>query len=215
MDGPRVAIIIPALNEEGSIAAVVRACCGYGMPIVVDDGSSDATAEVASREGVAVVSHAVNRGYDSAIESGFRRASELECAYAVTVDADGQHDPHIIGEIVMLLEAGADVVIGNRDKRPRVAEHCFALLTRLMYGIADPLCGMKGYRMAVYHDLGHFDSYGSIGTELALFGARNGYRIAQFPIVVRSREDTPRFGRSFKANMRIFRAMALFLRTLI
>jgi glycosyltransferase involved in cell wall biosynthesis len=210
MDRSRIGIVVPALNEERSIGAVVELCGRYGLAIVVDDGSSDRTATVAREAGATVVSHPANRGYDAALDSGFREAAALGSDLVVTIDADGQHDPELIGRFLAMLEADADVVIGVRDKRPRFAEHCFAALTRLLYGIRDPLCGMKGYRMSVYRALGHFDSYGSIGTELALFAARKGYRIAQVPVVVRDRADTPRFGRTLRANWKIFRAMLLF-----
>jgi glycosyltransferase involved in cell wall biosynthesis len=215
MDRSRVGIVVPALNEERSIGAVVKLCREYGTLIVVDDGSSDATAKVAAGEGAVVVSHGVNRGYDAAIDSGFCKAAEIGCEVVVTIDADGQHNPELIGRFLALLDSGADVVVGTRNKRPRLAEHCFAALTGLMYGIRDPLCGMKAYRMPVYRALGHFDSYGSIGTELALFAARKGYRLAQVPFVVGERADAPRFGRTLQANVKIFRAMGYFLGSLV
>jgi hypothetical protein len=63
--------------------------------------------------------------------------------------------------------------------------------------------------MSVYQALGHFDSYRSIGTELALFAARRGYRLAQVAVKTRDRADAPRFGRLLSANLRILRALAL------
>jgi glycosyltransferase involved in cell wall biosynthesis len=209
MDRSRLGIVIPALNEEQSIGGVVRACREYGVPIVVDDGSCDRTADISRSEGAEVVSHPLNRGYDAAIDSGFRRADALGCEFVVTIDADGQHNPELLAKYSALLEGGADVVIGNRSRRQRLAEHCFAYLTALLYGIADPLCGLKGYRLAVYRALGHFDSYGSVGTELALFAVRSGYRIEQLPVPVRERIGTPRFGRTIAANYKIFRALVL------
>jgi glycosyltransferase involved in cell wall biosynthesis len=215
MDRSRIGIVVPALNEERSIGAVVELCRRYGTPIVVDDGSTDRTAFVAREAGATVVSHPANLGYDAALDSGFRQAADMGSELVVTIDADGQHNPELIGRFLALLEGEADVVIGARNKRPRLAEHCFAALTRLLYGIRDPLCGMKGYRISVYRALGHFDSYGSIGTELALFAARKGYRIAQVPVVVRDRADAPRFGRTLQANWKIFRAMFLFARSIV
>jgi hypothetical protein len=129
----------------------------------------------------------------------------------ITIDADGQHAPELIGRMLELLDTDADLVVGIRERRQRFGEHCFAYLSRALYGIADPLCGMKGYRMSLYKQLGHFDSYGSIGTELALFAARNGSRVAQLPMPVRDREGQPRFGRRFIANHKILRAMFLSL----
>lgn len=209
MDGFRVAIIIPAFNEGSSIGSVIQKCKVFGFPIVVDDGSSDLTAVIAENEGAYVVRHSVNKGYDAALNSGFRQAAQLNCEYAITIDADGQHNPAIIQSFIDQLISGAELVLGVRDKRQRFAEHCFSFVTRLMYGILDPLCGLKGYKMTLYQQLGHFDSNGSIGTELMLFSVRNGHAFKQIPIVVAERDGQPRFGRTISANYKIFRALFL------
>lgn len=211
MDRSRLGIVIPAFNEENTIGTLVRECRNYGVPIVVDDGSSDRTSAVSHSEGADVVIHEINRGYDAALNSGFDRAANLGCEFVVTIDADGQHESELISRYIEWLDRGADVVIGIRDKRQRLAEHCFAFLAGLFFGVADPLCGLKGYRMSVYHALGHFDSYGSVGTELTLFAVRSGFRIKQLPIMVLERNGVPRFGRKPYANYRIFRAMFLSL----
>ncbi|MES2319251.1 MAG: glycosyltransferase family 2 protein [Pseudomonadota bacterium] len=209
MDRSRIAIVIPALNEAASIVPVIERARQFGLPIVVDDGSSDQTAVLARGAGAEVVSHVVNRGYDAALNSGFARAAELNMAYMITLDADGQHDPLLVQQFMQLLDGGAEIVVGARDKRARLAEHVFAFVARLLYGVRDPLCGMKAYRASLYRALGHFDSYGSIGTELTLFAAKNGFTMAQVDLPVRDRADAPRFGRTLAANMKIFRALAL------
>jgi glycosyltransferase involved in cell wall biosynthesis len=209
MDRSRIGIVIPALNESASIAAVVAATNGYGVSIVVDDASTDSTAELARRGGAIVVSHRRNLGYDGALNSGFMKAAELGCEVIITVDADGQHDPSLIKRFLNALDTGADVVIGVRSRRQRLAEHLFAWYTGLRYGISDPLCGMKAYRVAVFRALGHFDAYQSIGTELAIFAARRGYRLAQVPFDVRERNGASRFGRVLSGNLKILRAMVL------
>jgi glycosyltransferase involved in cell wall biosynthesis len=209
MDRPRVAIVIPAWNEAGTIADVVRAARGYGLPVVVDDGSTDRTAELAREAGAEVVSHESNRGYDAALNSGFQRAAELGCEIMVTADADGQHDPSLIRKFVDAIDAGADVVLGIRSRRQRLGEHMFAWYAKARFGIEDPLCGMKAYRREVYDALGHFDSYGSAGTELAIFAAKRRFRISQIRFTVREREGQSRFGQTLRGNYKIIRAMLL------
>ena len=66
---------------------------------------------------------------------------------------------------------------------------------------------MKAYKTSVYNSLGHFDSYGSIGTELMIFAAKKGCRIEQIPFEVRDRLGESRFGRVLSGNYKIFRAM--------
>lgn len=207
MERHRIGIVIPALNEATTISVVVSGACQYGVPIVVDDGSGDETGDLAKAASASVVRHDINLGYDQALNSGFARASELGCEYVVTMDADGQHNPTILSSFIQALEAGADVVVGIRDRRQRLTEHVFAWVSAAKWGIHDPLCGMKAYRIGVYKELGHFDSYVSIGTELAIFAAKRGKKIVQVPVKTRERNDEPRFGRRYSANRRILHAL--------
>ena len=209
MDRSRVGVVIPALNESATIQGIVEAVGLYGVPIVIDDGSTDDTAALAERAGAVVVSHGQNLGYDAALNSGFKKAAGLGSELIVTLDADGQHDPSLLQRFIDQIDAGADVAVGIRSRRQRLGEHLFAWYTSLRFGVKDPLCGMKAYRIAVYQKLGHFDSYTSVGTELMIFAAQNGYRFNQIPFVVRERVDQPRFGRIVAANYRIIRAMVL------
>lgn len=209
MEKYRVSIIIPALNESATVANIVTAVREYGIPVVIDDGSTDNTAELAIKSGAVVVVHNVNLGYDAALNSGFIKASELGSEIIVTIDADGQHDPSLIQKFIETIDAGADLVVGVRSRRQRFAEHLFAFYTKLRFGVKDPLCGMKAYRKKVYEDLGHFDSYGSIGTELTIFAAKKRARIGQIAFKVRDRRGESRFGKKLSGNYKIIRAMML------
>jgi glycosyltransferase involved in cell wall biosynthesis len=207
----RIAIIIPALNEAATIRAVIEGICAYGRSVVVDDGSNDATSSVASAAGALVVRHDFNQGYDSALNSGFKRAADLGCEFAITIDADGQHDPGRLSEYIRHLDEGCDVVLGVRDRMQRLGERIFAFVGRAIWGISDPLCGMKGYRMQQYLRAGAFDSFGSIGTELAVRIVASGGRYFEIPVVTRMRQDAPRFGRRFSGNAKILRALLILL----
>ena len=120
MERSRLAIIVPALNEQRSIASVVAAVTGYGLPIVVSDGSTDSTAEAAAAAGAIVVLHEQNQGYDAALNSGFIRAAELGAEFAITLDADGQHDPALIPSFTRLLADGERMVVGVRPRQARI-----------------------------------------------------------------------------------------------
>jgi glycosyltransferase involved in cell wall biosynthesis len=209
MDRSRIAIVIPALNESSTIVGVVEAAAKHGVPIVVDDGSTDGTAGLASRAGAVVISHVENLGYDAALNSGFKKAAELESEIIVTLDADGQHDPSLINKFIDAIGKGVDVVVGVRSRRQRLAEHLFAGCTSFRFGIKDPMCGMKAYRTVVYKALGHFDSCGSVGTELMIFAAKNGFRIGQIEFEARERNGRSRFGQAIAGNYKIMRAMFL------
>ena len=209
MERSRVAIIVPALNEAGTIGAVLERVNHYGFPIVVDDGSTDATGRVAREAGADVVTHPVNLGYDGALNSGFARASARGFAHVITIDADGQHNPAQLTEMIDFLEQGNELVLGRRDRLQRVGETIFAACTQRLWKVSDPLCGMKGYSMELYRQAGAFDTCQSIGSELALRSVSRGCKFVQMPIITRDRADAPRFGRRFAANYKILRAMVL------
>jgi dolichol-phosphate mannosyltransferase len=113
MERPRVGIVVPALNEAATIAAIVERISPSGQAIVVDDGSTDATAELARQAGADVVSPQVNQGYDGALNTGFARAKELGCTYIITMDADLSHDPKLIPYFLKKLKT-KKFVIGSR-----------------------------------------------------------------------------------------------------
>src|SRR5439155_1877457 len=117
----RVVIVIPAYNEKRSIITVIRGLKqqGFVRLIVVDDGSSDRTNELARQEGVILLRHILNRGLGGALGTGINAALRLGAEFIVTFDADGQHDPHDVGRLLDPIENGeADVVIGSRMLDP-------------------------------------------------------------------------------------------------
>lgn len=211
MERSRIAIIVPALNEEKAISAVLARIGEYGTAIVVDDGSRDATASLARAAGATVVTHALNQGYDAALNSGFALAERLGCAYLITVDADGQHNPDQLREMICYLDEGYQMVLGVRDRFQRSAEWLFARCSSLLWSISDPLCGMKGYSVEIYRQAGQFDTLQSIGSELAVRSKLAGARTIEMPILTRDRVDSPRFGRRFAANYKILRAMCMLI----
>ena len=111
-------VVVPAYNEGPSIASVVRAITEH-MPgskvTVVNDGSSDDTAERAREANALVLSLPVNLGIGGAVQTGFKYALENHYDYAIQIDGDGQHDPSESHHLILELLAGnADIVIGSR-----------------------------------------------------------------------------------------------------
>ncbi len=209
METSGIAIVVPAYNEGRTISKVVNDLGRYGLVIVVDDCSTDDTRVKAEAAGAIVLTHDANKGYDGALNTGFEKAASLNCSYIITFDADGQHDPLLIGEYLSYLQASHVMVAGVRPCCARVAEKIFSMVSTILWGLKDPLCGMKGYNLSAYLEQGFFDSYGSIGTELALFIAKRKYPFKQIEISIKNREGQPRFGNLIRANLKIFRAMIL------
>lgn len=111
-------VFIPAWNEEGSLPAVLaeaRASLPHADLLVIDDGSTDSTAQVARAGGADVVSFEENRGLRSGIAEGYRQALERGYDYCGRLDADGQHPADELARMLELVRAGgADVAIGSR-----------------------------------------------------------------------------------------------------
>jgi glycosyltransferase involved in cell wall biosynthesis len=107
---------IPAYNEEIAIGSVVlRAKKHAGTVLVIDDGSSDATADVAAAAGALVLRHEQNKGKGAALRNAFLKARELNADILVCLDADGQHNPDEIPDLIAPIQDGtADMVIGSR-----------------------------------------------------------------------------------------------------
>jgi glycosyltransferase involved in cell wall biosynthesis len=206
----RVIAVIPAFNEAKTIAAVVAGLRAHVADvIVVDDHSADATGEEAKRAGGIVLRNATNLGYDGSLNAGFAEAAHRGAGIILTFDADGEHDPADVPCLIApIAEDRADIVAGQRPRPAGFAERIFAFYTRLRYGIADPLCGLKAYRRGVYDAVGQFDTVQSIGTELMIKGLHKKFRLALVPIALRQRaDDSSRFyARRLRANLKILRA---------
>jgi glycosyltransferase involved in cell wall biosynthesis len=149
---------MPAHDEERVLSDVMARIPSRidGMlvvPIVVDDGSSDRTAEVARRSGAFVLTHLTNLGVGAATITGLRAAQQLGADIIVTMDSDGQHDPSEIASLVRcLVDEKFDVVIGSRILSPRgmpvsrIGANLFLnALTFVVYGkiVSDSQSGFK------------------------------------------------------------------------
>lgn len=153
-----LAVVMPACNEAGVIEQVLSRIPATieGMAvvsIVVDDGSKDATGEIARRHGAVVIRHIVNLGAGAATITGLKAARVLKADVIVTMDSDGQHNPAEIEPLVRCLNEGnLDVVIGSRILEPagmpltRIAANLLLnALTYLVYGkiVSDSQSGFK------------------------------------------------------------------------
>lgn len=203
----KTAIIIPAFNEQMTIQKVVNSVKFAGSVIVVDDCSTDNTSKMAIEAGAIVVKHNINKGYDSALESGFAKANELNVDFAITLDADGQHPSELLNAMINLFEQNQSLVLGVRDKLPRFSEKLFAFYTKKKFGVKDPCCGLKGYSMKFYQQHGCFTRYPSIGTDLMFSALHSGAKAEQINFKVKERLDKPRFGSVLTSNLKILNAL--------
>lgn len=211
--GMTVAIIIPAFNEQETISAVCKANAKFGQLVVIDDGSEDITSKLASDAGAEVVCHKVNLGYDQSIHTGLKWAANAGFKFAITTDADGQIPPEAIGTALSALRKGADVVIGKRNAYQRWSEYIFSFVSRRLWGIYDPLCGLKGYNLSYLKKIHLFYNYDSVGTFFMInMCCLPKTKIKQFDVTTRPRHSRSRFGTSLSAEIKILIAMVYSIR---
>ncbi|MGD1048877.1 MAG: glycosyltransferase family 2 protein [Candidatus Krumholzibacteriaceae bacterium] len=216
-----LSIIIPAYNEEQGLDRAL----GRLMPvarekryevIVIDDGSTDGTANVALRHGARVVSHPQNKGYGASLKTGIRNASH---ELILMMDADGQHDPSMINELLVHIDR-YDMVVGARRKMAGFrapGKKLLALVANYLSGtkIPDLNSGLRLFKKKTVRSFLHFCPNGfSFTTTITLAYLREGYSVKYVPIDVEKR-----IGRAstvavlrdgYKAYLLIIRVIVLF-----
>jgi len=190
---------MPAFNEEKFIArTILRAQKYVDSVLVVDDGSIDATGEIAQNLGAIVVRHEKNAGYGAALRTIFEKARELRVEALVIIDSDGQHDPDDILRMVDRLEQGdVDVVIGSRfasggvqGQIPKYRVFGMKVLdgfTKIAGGSTntDSQSGFRIYGKKAVDVIRISKTGMSAGSEILIQLAENHLKIAELPIQVR------------------------------
>lgn len=201
LDG--LAIIIPAYNEGKTIDLVLEKVLPYGTVFVVDDGSIDDTLALVCKRDVEILHHQKNMGYEEAISTGLRAAIVKNFKYAITFDADGQHQVEDIPRFFVELERGAGLVVGSRHRLQRWSEVVSAKINKKLLGVDDLLCGMKGYNLSKVKEITKINTYKSGGTELAIRLIKKGVSTSQIPIHTFERHGESRYGEGMRVNLKI------------
>lgn len=194
LDRRNVAAVIPAYGEEAHVRAVAeRTCAQLDRVLVIDDGSTDATAARAREGGAEVIVHPENRGKGESIKTGLRHwlaCDEIE--FVLLLDADGQHLPEEIGRFFTAAANGeAGLYVGNRMSDVREMPLVRRAVNRCMSHRVSRVCGQEvpdtqcGYRMIarelaplLLEGTSRFD----YETEMLIVASRRGFRIASVPV---------------------------------
>jgi glycosyltransferase involved in cell wall biosynthesis len=218
-----VVVVIPAFDEEESIGLVLngipKVACGLAVDIlVIDDGSSDATADVSAARGAHVAKLPRNMGQGAALRVGYELAREHAAEYIVTLDADGQWDPGVIPELLAPVVSGeADFVLGSRvlgrtetdDSFRQAGVRVFALLARLLTGVrlTDTSSGVRALRADITATVRQEEPQYQ-ASELLVGAICQGYRIVERPVVMRKRTaGVSKKGRNVLYGLRYARVM--------
>lgn len=202
-DSTRVLVIMPAWNEAESVGNTVREVLGVGRPydvLVVNDGSTDDTAELAAAAGATVLNLPFNLGVGGAMRAGFKYAQRAGYRRVIQVDADGQHDPENIEEVLAGLEH-ADISIGARFaekgeykvRGPR--KWAMQFLAKVISGLArtrltDVTSGFRAANeRAIRQYLDHYPAeYLGDTIDSLVVAIRSGCRVTQIPVAMRPRQ---------------------------
>ena len=179
-------IAIPCYNEEKTIGSVVLAAKKYAEVIVVNDGSTDRSAEIAQLAGAWVINNPRNRGYGAAIQTALKEARNRKADVLVTLDGDGQHNPEDIPRFIAALN-NADMVIGSRHSGAvplyrRFGQKVLDLATRSA-GI-DSQNGYRAYSSRALAVLFPVENGMAISSEIVMQAKDHGLTIAQLPISI-------------------------------
>jgi glycosyltransferase involved in cell wall biosynthesis len=224
-------VVIPAWNEEASIVAVVqevRAVLPDLDVLVVDDGSTDLTGPKARGAGALVARLPYNLGVGGAMRLGFRYALDHDYDTVVQIDADGQHDPAFVPQLLERIAEGADLVIGARfagvgDYRVRGPRRwAMSLLSRVLSRragtrLTDTTSGMRATSRAMVELFAtHYPvEYLGDTVETLATAARRGFRIEQVPVAMRERSTGKPSNSGGKATVYLGRALVVLALALI
>lgn len=193
----KILVLIPAFNEEKNIEQTVKSVLAKkpeSVVLVVDDGSQDQTAQIALKTGAIVLSHSFNLGYGVALQTGYKYALTRNFDLIVQMDADGQHDPRFIGDLIKPLSKDeADLVIGSRFLRysykmplvKKIGILIFRFLIRVItdYKITDPTSGYRAFKPTLLKIL-VTDIYPTDfpDADLLITLIRGGVRVKEVPV---------------------------------
>ena len=186
-------VLIPAFNEERTIAEVVRRALPFARKVlVIDDGSTDRTAELAQSAGAEVRRHGINRGKGVSLSEGFRQAVEEGWEGVIVLDGDSQHEPEEIPRFIATArEEGSEIVLGNRmgasSGMPAVrynTNRLTSLIVSFLAGrkIPDSQCGFRLLKKEVLEQVTCTTRNYDMESEQLIKAGRLGFRISSIPI---------------------------------
>ncbi|MCB0879224.1 MAG: glycosyltransferase family 2 protein [Thermoleophilia bacterium] len=226
---PRTLVVIPALNEEAALPLVLEELAHHAPEcdvLVIDDGSTDDTANVARACGARVVSLPFNMGVGTALRTGFRFAVRNGYDRVVQTDADGQHDAREIHRLVAALDDGADLVIGSRfvardghyqvERSRGAAMGILRGFTVVLLGrrIHDSTSGFRGFSAPLTKAFSRTypREFLSDTVEALLMASYGGFRVDEVPVRMRTRaggEPSHRSLRLYYHYLRLLVVMTL------
>jgi polyprenyl-phospho-N-acetylgalactosaminyl synthase len=213
--GVNLWVVVPAYNEDrvlGEVlASLVKLPCHV---VVVDDGSTDATARVAAEAGVTVIRHVVNLGQGAALQTGIDYALQEGASYICTFDADGQHSPQCIPKLLdRLLDSKCDIVMGSRflgqalgmPKSKELILKAALAFTRIHSGltVTDTHNGLRMMTRSTAQKIRILQTRMAHASEILIQIREGRLKYEEVPVTITYNEYSVRKGQSIRGALRI------------
>lgn len=208
----KLVVVIPAYNEEKHIANVVKKTKKYTKKVlVINDGSSDKTESLAKKAGAQVITHKKNQGYGASLINGINHALKMKPDYIITLDGDGQHNPHDIPKFLHVLDMNVDLVSGSRflgkqlkcSWKRRMGIKALTLFAFIVSDLhmSDVQSGFRGYKASMLRKIKLEDKQMGFSVELPIKAKKLGYKFMEIPIEIKFFYNIKSFFSVFKQGI--------------
>ena len=197
---PKILVAMPAYNEERYIGSVILKARQYADEVIVlDDGSTDDTSEIARLAGATVIRHEENKGYGAAVQSLLAEAKKKNPDILILLDADSQHNPDEIPSLIKpIISEGSDLVVGSRKQQKvkippyrragqRVLSYFSSVLSREK--LSDSESGFRVFSRKAVDVLEPHETGMAVSAETIADAARKGLKITEVPISITYTKD--------------------------
>jgi len=203
----KIIFLIPALNEQKNIKKTIINFKKYGKVVVVDDGSIDNTKIIASKYSNYLIINNKNMGYDFSIYRGIEYIrKKLNFDLIVVIDGDGQHSIRNIKKISKL-PSTVQIAVGNRNIKNRLAEHIVGYLSKFIFCLNDPFCGLKVYSKLFIEKATNYKNINCIGAYYIAIAKIEKIKVFQFDVSIKKSGKTSSFDNNIiSGDIRIIQA---------
>ena len=206
MEKLKIACLIPAFNEESTIARVVGFIPQSFDVFVIDDASTDHTRSNAQSTRAKVICNQSNLGYSKTIKKSLRYLATYNYDYICTFDADGQHTREHLLTLVSYLIDKSSLVYGVRSNLPNFHERAINFMTSILFDRSDIFSGIKILPTSLIRSVNPYSSIDDIGTAYLMAAPESSYAIHQVPINVQTRAagTSSRFYSALSSYLRLW-----------